>query len=203
MMRGKDVFLRLMRFVKPYRPQLLGALLCAMVFTAISLLCPVLIGRAVDAIVRPGQVDFSVVLHYAVLLAVCIAAGALFQWLMSVCTHVLSYRTSRDLRTAVFHRLVQLPLRYVDRTPHGELINRVVSDVDAVSDGLLQGFTQLFSGVLTIVGTLGFMLSIQPMIALVVVALTPLSMVIAGLIARGTHSTFLRQSEVQASLARM
>lgn len=199
-MTNRQVFARLMRFVKPYRGYLLGALICAMVHVVMSLLCPVLIGRAVDAIVAPGEVDFGVIAHYALLLGVAIVVGAVFQWLMSLCTNTVSYKTISDLRVSVFSRLLRVPLRFIDRTAHGNIINRVVSDVDAVGDGLLQGFTQLFSGVMTIVGTLAFMLSINPLIALVVVALTPVSMVIATMIARGTHKTFIKQSQIQGEL---
>lgn len=199
-MTNKDVFKRLMRFVKPYRGYLLCALVCAVVYVVTSLLCPVLIGRAVDVIIGAGQVDFEVIGHYALLLGAAILVGALFQWLMSLCTNTVSYKTISDLRVNVFSRLIRVPLRFIDRTAHGNIINRVVSDVDAVGDGLLQGFTQLFSGVITILGTLGFMISIHPLIALVVVALTPVSMVIATLIARGTHKTFIKQSQIQGEL---
>ena len=200
-MTHRQVLHRLLGFVRPYRLPLLGALGCALVHVAMSLLCPVLIGRAVDLIVGPGQVDFAGIGREALLLGVCIAAGAFFQWLMGWCTNTVSFRTTRDLRERVFSRLLHVPLRFIDGSAHGGIINRVVSDVDAVGDGLLQGFTQLFTGVISILGTLAFMLSIRPLIALVVVALTPLSMLIAALIARGTHSTFLRQSEVQAELS--
>ena len=199
-MSGKEVFRRLMGFVRPYRLYLVFALCCALVYVVMSLLCPVLIGNAVDAILGPGQVDFAVIGHYALLLAAAIVTGALFQWLMSLCTNTVSYKTVSDLRVKVFARLIHVPLKYIDTTAHGNIINRVVSDVDAVSDGLLQGFTQLFSGVTTIVGTLCFMLSIHPLIALVVVALTPVSMVIATLIARGTHKTYIKQSQIQGEL---
>lgn len=199
-MTNKDVFKRLMRFVKPYRGYLLCALVCAVVYVVMSLLCPVLIGRAVDVIIGAGQVDFGVIGHYALLLGAAILVGALFQWLMSLCTNTVSYKTISDLRVNVFSRLIRVPLRFIDRTAHGNIINRVVSDVDAIGDGLLQGFTQLFSGVITILGTLGFMISIHPLIALVVVALTPVSMVIATLIARGTHKTFIKQSQIQGEL---
>ena len=199
-MNSKAVFARLMRFVKPYSGYLLAALVCAVVYVTMSLLCPVLIGRAVDVIIGPGNVDFAVIGHYAVLLVITILTGALFQWLMSLCTNTVSYKTISDLRVQVFSRLIRVPLKYIDRTAHGKIINRVVSDVDAVGDGLLQGFTQLFSGLITILGTLCFMLSINPLIALVVVALTPVSLVIAALIARGTHKTFLKQSQIQGEL---
>ncbi len=199
-MKNSEVFKRLMRFVKPYSGYLLLALVCAIIYVVMSLLCPVLIGKAVDQIIGKDQVDFTAIGHTAVLLLIVIAVGAVFQWIMSMCTNTVSYKTVSDLRVNVFSKLIRVPLRFIDTTAHGNIINRVVSDVDAVSDGLLQGFTQLFTGVVTIIGTLGFMISIHPLIALVVVALTPVSMIIATLIARGTHKTFIKQSQIQGEL---
>ncbi len=199
-MKNSEVFKRLMRFVKPYSGYLLLALVCAIIYVVMSLLCPVLIGKAVDQIIGKDQVDFTAIGHTAVLLLIVIAVGAMFQWIMSMCTNTVSYKTVSDLRVNVFSKLIRVPLRFIDTTAHGNIINRVVSDVDAVSDGLLQGFTQLFTGVVTIIGTLGFMISIHPLIALVVVALTPVSMIIATLIARGTHKTFIKQSQIQGEL---
>lgn len=199
-MKNSEVFKRLMRFVKPYSGYLLLALVCAIIYVVMSLLCPVLIGDAVDQIIGKDQVDFEAIGHTAMLLLIVIAVGAVFQWIMSMCTNTVSYKTVSDLRVNVFSKLIRVPLRFIDTTAHGNIINRVVSDVDAVSDGLLQGFTQLFTGVVTIIGTLGFMISIHPLIALVVVALTPVSMIIATLIARGTHKTFIKQSQIQGEL---
>jgi len=199
-MKNSEVFKRLMRFVKPYSGYLLLALVCAIIYVVMSLLCPVLIGNAVDQIIGKDQVDFEAIGHTAMLLLIVIAVGAVFQWIMSMCTNTVSYKTVSDLRVNVFSKLIRVPLRFIDTTAHGNIINRVVSDVDAVSDGLLQGFTQLFTGVVTIIGTLGFMISIHPLIALVVVALTPVSMIIATLIARGTHKTFIKQSQIQGEL---
>ncbi len=199
-MKNSEVFKRLMRFVKPYSGYLLLALVCAIIYVVMSLLCPVLIGNAVDQIIGKDQVDFASIGHTAMLLLIVIAVGAVFQWIMSMCTNTVSYKTVSDLRVNVFSKLIRVPLRFIDTTAHGNIINRVVSDVDAVSDGLLQGFTQLFTGVVTIIGTLGFMISIHPLIALVVVALTPVSMIIATLIARGTHKTFIKQSQIQGEL---
>ena len=200
-MSTKEVFKRLMTYVRPYRLLLLGALACAVVHVVMSLLSPVLIGQAVDGIIGPGEVDFGRIGRIAVLLALVLATGGLFQWLMTLCTNKVCYRTVKDLRTQVFSRMLHVPLRFLDQTAHGSIINRVVNDVDAVSDGLLQGFTQLFTGVITILGTLGFMISINPWIALVVVCLTPVSLLIATLIARGTHKTFLKQSRIQSELS--
>lgn len=199
-MNTKDVMKRLMAYVKPYRMLLVGALLCAIVYVVMSLLSPVLIGQAVDGIIGPGNVDFALIGRVALELAVVLLAGGFFQWLMTLFTNKVCYRTVKDLRTQVFSRIQHVPLKFIDQNAHGNIINRIVNDVDSVSDGLLQGFTQLFTGVITILGTLGFMVSINPWIALVVVALTPVSLIIATLIARGTHKTFMKQSQIQGEL---
>ena len=199
-MNTKDVMKRLMAYVKPYRMLLVGALLCAIVYVVVSLLSPVLIGQAVDGIIGPGNVDFAQIGRVALELAVVLLAGGFFQWLMTLFTNKVCYRTVKDLRTQVFSRIQHVPLKFIDQNAHGNIINRIVNDVDSVSDGLLQGFTQLFTGVITILGTLGFMVSINPWIALVVVALTPVSLIIATLIARGTHKTFMKQSQIQGEL---
>lgn len=199
-MNTKDVMKRLMAYVKPYRMLLVGALLCAIVYVVMSLLSPVLIGQTVDGIIGPGNVDFAQIGRVALELAVVLLAGGFFQWLMTLFTNKVCYRTVKDLRTQVFSRIQHVPLKFIDQNAHGNIINRIVNDVDSVSDGLLQGFTQLFTGVITILGTLGFMVSINPWIALVVVALTPVSLIIATLIARGTHKTFMKQSQIQGEL---
>ena len=200
-MSTKEVVKRLMHYVKPYGALLVGALVCAVIYVVMSLLSPVLIGQAVDGIIGPGQVDFAGIGRIALYLVFVLAAGGLFQWLMTLCTNKVCYRTVKDLRTEVFSSIIHVPLKFIDQNAHGNIINRIVNDVDSVSDGLLQGFTQLFTGVITILGTLGFMISINPWIALVVVALTPVSLVIATLIARGTHTTFLKQSRIQGELS--
>ena len=200
-MSTNEVVKRLMHYVKPYGALLVGALVCAVIYVVMSLLSPVLIGQAVDGIIGPGQVDFAGIGRIALYLVFVLAAGGLFQWLMTLCTNKVCYRTVKDLRTEVFSRIIHVPLKFIDQNAHGNIINRIVNDVDSVSDGLLQGFTQLFTGVITILGTLGFMISINPWIALVVVALTPVSLVIATLIARGTHTTFLKQSRIQGELS--
>lgn len=200
-MSTKEVVKRLMHYVKPYGALLVGALVCAVIYVVMSLLSPVLIGQAVDGIIGPGQVDFAGIGRIALYLVFVLAAGGLFQWLMTLCTNKVCYRTVKDLRTEVFSRIIHVPLKFIDQNAHGNIINRIVNDVDSVSGGLLQGFTQLFTGVITILGTLGFMISINPWIALVVVALTPVSLVIATLIARGTHTTFLKQSRIQGELS--
>ncbi len=197
---NKLIVLRLLRYTKPYRNQLIMALLCAIVGIAMSLLGPVLIGQAVDQVVDAGQVNFQELLRVLIYFVISIAIGALFQWLTAICTNKASYLTVRDLRTDAFSKLMRLPLKYLDGKPQGELMGRIVTDVDQVSDGLLHGFTQVFSGVVQIIGTLLFMLSIHPLIALVVVLLTPVSLLLASFISKHTHRTFLQQAKSQGEL---
>lgn len=200
-MNKKHVIRRLLELTKPYRRFLWLALLCAVISVAMNLLNPVLVGNAIDYILGPEQVQFAPISKILVLLMGSILLSALFQWLMSMCTNTVSYRTIRDLRTHVFDKILHVPLGYIDSHAHGDMINRIVNDIDLISDGLLQGFTQLFTGVVTIIGTLGFMLSINPWIALVVVALTPISLIIASVIAKGTHQTFRKQTSIQGELS--
>lgn len=192
---------RLFAYIGKYRVFLFLAMACALFSVTLTLLGPVLIGRGIDHLLGPGQVNFPAVATILLWLAVTILIGALMQWLMALCTSRVSYLTVRDLRRDVFHHIQRLPLSYIDTHAHGDLMNRIVNDVDLISEGLLQGFTQLFSGVVTIVGTLLFMLSINVPIALVVVALTPLSMVIAAFISKRSYRTFVQQTKVQGELS--
>ena len=164
-MTDRQVLRRLLAFVRPYRAKLLLAVLCSVVSVAMSLLSPVLIGQAVDGMIAAGHVDFESISAVLLRLAIVLAVGALFQWLVSNLTNIVTASTVRDLRTAVFHRLLRVPLSLMDRTPHGQIIQRVVNDADAVGDGLLQGFTQLLSGSMTILGTMLFMFSMNAWIA--------------------------------------
>ena len=199
-MKQQSVFRRLMRFTRPYRGYLAAALACALASVSLSLYAPVLIGDAIDFIVGPGAVDFHAILRILALLGGVVLAGALFQWLMTLCTNVISYSTVKDLRTAVFQKLEAAPLSYLDRNAHGDLISRVVNDIDQISDGLIQGFSQLFTGVVTILGTLGFMLAINVQIALIVVLITPLSLFVASFIAKHTFDEFRKQSMIRGEL---
>ena len=191
---------RLLHFLSPYRGYLIFALLCAVLSVSCTLYTPVLIGQAIDHIVGPGQVDFQYIFHSLLLLGAVIVLASLFQWLMTVCTNRITYYTVRDLRTSIFGKLEHVPLRYIDSHSHGDLLSRVVNDVDQISDGLIQGFSQLFTGVVTILGTLGFMLSINVWIALVVVFLTPVSLFVASFIARHTFHSFQVQSQIRGEL---
>ncbi len=195
-----SILRRLLRFVRPHIKFLLPALLCAIFSISLSLYAPILIGRAVDLIVGPGDVDMQGVLSILLFLGAVMGLGALFQWLMSLCTNQVTYSAVKDLRVQLFAKLESVPLRYIDQSAHGDLISRMVNDIDQVSDGLIQGFSQLFTGIITILGTLGLMASINPSIALVVVCLTPVSLAVAALIARYSASSFRRQSRIRGEL---
>ncbi len=197
----KQVVKRLLKFTKPYIGYLIMALICALFSVTFTLLGPVLIGKGIDLIIGPNNVDFNGILKIIVILMATIILGALFQWLMGLYTNIVTQKTVKDLRIASFSKINEVPLRYIDSNPHGDIINRVVNDIDLISDGLLQGFTQLFTGIVTIVGTLLFMLSINVSIALVVVLVTPLSLFVASFIAKKSHNSFKVQSTTRGELS--
>lgn len=182
-----------LRFMRPYYPLILCALICSVIQIAATLLAPVIIGRAVDYIIGKGNVRLDKVLHYAYILMGLIAVVMVFQWLVALCTGKAAFCTVRDMRCAAFNKLDRVPLSYLDNRSHGDLLSRVVSDTDLISDGLIQGFTQLFSGIVTVVGTIVFMLRINLTVTLVVVLITPVSLCVAYLIARATHNMFRLQ----------
>lgn len=193
----KGTLLRVLQYVKPYRVLVIVSLLCACVSAAAQLLIPVLTGKAIDQMIGAGQVNLSGVLVFAVWIAVVAALSAVAQQFLATSNNKIAYNISRDLRNAAFHKLQRLPLSYLDAHPSGDLVSRMIADVDTFSDGLLMGFTQLFTGVVLIVGTLTIMLIKNWMIALLVVVLTPLSMFVASFIARKTHHYFTEQARVR------
>lgn len=193
----KGTLLRVLQYVKPYRVLVIVSLLCACVSAAAQLLIPVLTGKAIDQMIGAGQVNLSGVLVFAVWIAVVAALSAVAQQFLATSNNKIAYNISRDLRNAAFHKLQRLPLSYLDAHPSGDLVSRMIADVDTFSDGLLMGFTQLFTGVVLIAGTLTIMLVKNWMIALLVVVLTPLSMFVASFIARKTHHYFTEQARVR------
>lgn len=193
----KGTLLRVLQYVKPYRVLVIVSLLCACVSAAAQLLIPVLTGKAIDQMLGAGQVNLQGVLIFAVWIAVVAALSAIAQQFLATSNNKIAYNISRDLRNAAFHKLQRLPLSYLDAHPSGDLVSRMIADVDTFSDGLLMGFTQLFTGVVLIVGTLTIMLIKNWMIALLVVVLTPLSMFVASFIARKTHHYFTEQARVR------
>lgn len=193
----RGTLLRVLQYVKPYRVLVIISLLCACVSAAAQLLIPILTGKAIDQMIGAGQVNLSGVLVFAVWIAVVAALSAVAQQFLATSNNKIAYNISRDLRNAAFHKLQCLPLSYLDAHPSGDLVSRMIADVDTFSDGLLMGFTQLFTGVVLIVGTLTIMLIKNWMIALLVVVLTPLSMFVASFIARKTHHYFTEQARVR------
>ncbi|HIX94702.1 MAG TPA: ABC transporter ATP-binding protein/permease [Candidatus Gemmiger excrementipullorum] len=191
---------RVLALIRPYAGLVALTLTLAVVTVVTTLLAPVISGKAVDLILGPGQVDFAGVAKLAVAMAATIACTSLAQWLMNVVNNRITFQVVRDIRVKAFAHLEVLPLKYMDAHRPGDAISRITTDVEQFSDGLLMGFTQLFTGLLTILGTLGVMLSIDWRIALVVVALTPLSIFVARFIATHTYAMFKVQSETRAEM---
>lgn len=198
---NKPVLRRLLSYTKPYMPFLFIALVCAVASVWLSLLVPVLIGNAIDLIIDYHYVDFEALPNILLRLGLAICGVGVFQWLQAYFTNIITYRTVKDLRNRLFEKLSTVPLKYIDGHPHGDLISRAVNDIDQVSDGLLQGFTQLFTGIVTVVGTLIFMLQADVAVALVVILLTPLSLFVAAFIAKGSFRHFRSQTMVQGELS--
>ena len=181
-----------------YRLNAVLSILLSAVYVGLSLYVPILAGRAIDNIIAPGSVDYAQIMLELTKIAVVAAIAALAQWLMNIINNSMTYSVVKDMRTEAFNRLMKLPLSYIDAHPYGETVSRIIADVDQFADGLLLGFSQLFTGILTIIGTLIFMLSVNAPITLAVVILTPLSLFVARFIARRTHSMFARQGEDRA-----
>lgn len=191
---------RILRFTRPYIVYLGLSLALAVVHVAAALYAPVLVGKGVDLILAEGNVDFQGLVPIVTRLGAVIIVAAISQWLMGLCNNRAAYNTARDMRIKAFERLHNVPLKFIDSNQHGDILSRVITDVDQVSDGLLMGFTQLFSGVITIAGTIGFMFSIDSRITAIVVVLTPLSLFVASFIAKRTYSMFRLQSETRGEL---
>ena len=198
-MQRKETLRALLRDLSGYLPLILLSLLLAALSVATLLSVPILTGDAVDLILGSGRVDFDGLMQVLRRMGTFIIAAALFQWLQNVCNNRITYGVVRDLRTKLYRKLMTLPLSYQDAHPHGDLVSRQISDIDQLADGLLMGFTQLFTGALTIAGTLFFMFRENPWIALIVVALTPLSIVAARFISRYSYRMFALQSEARGT----
>ncbi|HIT13947.1 MAG TPA: ABC transporter ATP-binding protein [Candidatus Scatomonas merdigallinarum] len=191
---------KILKSIRPYRLLVVLSLLLAVISVVLTLYIPILTGRGVDRIIDRGLVDFEGLLEIIRNILVCILLTAGSQWLMNHINNKITYHIVQDLRIRAFRHLQKLPLSYIDAHPAGDLISRVITDIEQFSDGLLMGFTQLFTGVVTIAGTILFMLSIHPLITLVVVVLSPLSFLIAGFISKRTFSMFRKQSETRGEL---
>ena len=195
------VIKHLLSYTRPYAGYLIAAMACAFFSVVLSLMIPVFVGEGVDCLVSAGKVDYRGLARAILYIALSVAGAAVFQWLMSYCNNVITYRTVKDLRIQLFRKLSSVPLKYIDQRSHGDLISRVVNDIDLVSDGLLQGFTQLFTGIVTILGTLVFMLAANVWVALLVVVLTPLSLFVASFIAKNSFRHFRGQTAIQGELS--
>ena len=190
----KEIVKKLFKYIRPYRRYLITALILSVITVAFTLLAPILMGNGIDLIISKGNVNFQKLKSIIVLIILVIAITAIAQWLMNLCTNKLTYNTVRDIRLDAFAKLEKVPVSYVDNSSQGDLISRIVTDIDLVSDGLLMGFTQLFSGVITILATIGFMISINYKIALIVIVITPLSFFVASFVAKRTFNMFQAQS---------
>lgn len=191
---------RVFSYARPYMAFFVLTVVFAVAGVALSLAVPIYIGRTVDFCVGKDNVDFSGLGRIAVILAAIVVSSTVFQWLMSLCTNKLAFLTARDLRSDVFAKLERVPLKYTDGNTKGELTSRVINDIEIISDGLLQGFTQFFSGVITIIGTLIFMMTINVKIALVVVVLTPLSYIAASRITKLSHDSYMKHSKLRGDM---
>ena len=196
-MSQKETIRKVLRYIKRYWLYLILSLVLAMVTVALTLYIPILTGYAIDNIVGKGQVDFDAVFTICKKIALAIGFTVAAQWIMNVCNNKITYCVVRDIRNDAFQRIERLPLSYIDSHSYGEIVSRVIADADQFADGLLMGFTQLFTGIITILGTLGFMLSVNVPIALIVVVITPLSLFVASFIAKRTYQMFRLQSETR------
>lgn len=192
---------RILKYTKLYNKYIILAFFTAIINITLTLLTPIIIGEGIDLIMGPGNVSFNRLIKILIPLSLTVIFSSIFQLVMTRCTNIVSYKTIKDLRIDVFNKINSLPLKYIDSTSHGYIINGVINDIEIVSDGLLQGFSQLFTGVITIVGTLIFMLSINVKIALIVVIITPLSLFTASTIAKHCHSMFRKQSQLRGELS--
>lgn len=192
---------RIIKYTKPYNKYIIIAFFSAIINITLTLLTPIIIGEGVDLIIGQGNVNFNRLFKILIPLSLTVIFSSIFQLVMTRCTNIVSYKTIKDIRVDVFNKLNALPLKYIDSNSHGSIINGVINDIEIVSDGLLQGFSQLFTGVITIIGTLIFMISINIKIALIVVIITPLSLFTASTIAKYCHSMFRKQSQVRGELS--
>jgi len=185
-------------YIRKYNLFLVLSLVFAAISVALTLYVPILVGKAIDCIVAPGNVDFDRIIRLFLQIVIAVALTSICQWLMNICNNKITYQVVNDIRRDAFRKIEILPLKYVDSHSQGEIVSQVIADVDQFADGLLMGFTQLFTGVVTILGTLVFMLSINVKITLVVVVITPLSLFVAKYVAKNTYQMFRRQSETRA-----
>ena len=195
--KNKGTLKKVFSYIGKYKYFLILSMFFAAVTVGLTLYAPILVGKAIDCIIGKGNVDFVNMKSILIKVAVIVVSTALIQWLMNVCNNKITYNVSRDLRKKAFEKIEILPFSYIDTHSKGDIVSRVITDVDQLSDGLLMGFTQFFTGVITIIGTLAFMLSVNVFITIVVVVVTPLSFFIARFIAKKTFNMFSLQSKTR------
>ena len=203
MAKKTTVLGKVLHRLRRYIPAVICSLILATAYVVMSLYIPILVGKAIDCIVDKGQVDFAAISAELLTIAICAGVGGLAQWVMTLINNRITYSVTRDIRNEAFRHLQKLPLSYLDSHPQGDTVSRIIADVDTFADGLLMGFTQLFTGVMTIVGTLILMILINWKIALVVILITPLSLVVAAMIAGRTHSFFTLQAKIRGQQTAM
>jgi len=194
-MNQKETFKKVINYTGKYKIYLIISMVLSVVTVALTLYIPIIIGDAIDMIIDKGNVDFNGILPLLKSMVIVILATSIVQWIMNICNNHLTYGIVKDIRDEAFTKIQSLPLKYIDSHASGDLVSRVISDADQFADGLLMGFTQLFTGVATIIGTLIFMISVNFKISLVVILITPISFVVASMIAKNTYSMFRKQSE--------
>ncbi len=197
---NKGILKRILEFTRPYKLYLILSLVFVLINVSITLYIPILIGKGVDLIISKGNVDFQGIIPILIGLCILIGIASISQWFMGLSTNQITYRTVKDIRSAAFKRLEIVPLKFIDSTQHGDILSRMITDVEQISNGLLMGFTQLFTGLVTIVGTIGFMLSINVKITAIVVTVTPLSLFVASYISKRTFHMFRLQSETRGEI---
>ena len=198
MITKKQTFERLFSIIGKYKIMLVLTVLLAIVFVIVSLYIPVLVGEAIDTIISAGNVYFKALMPILVKIVIIVLLGGISQWVMSIINNYITYNTVRDIRKLAFDKLMKLPIKYIDSNAHGGIVSRIITDVDTFADGLLMGFTQVFTGILTIAGTLFIMKQLNPIIPVAVTILTPLSLFAAKFISGKTYNFFKSQSEKRA-----
>ena len=192
--------MRLITYCKPYRIILIGIFVLSFISVCLTLITPILFGQAIDLLIGVGKVDFNALINQLLFIVLIIVAGSIVQWILSQLTNKITYNITNDLRDRIFEKIHLLPLKYIDQHPHGDIIGRVINDIDLIGSGLLQSFTSLFTGIATIVGTIIIMCLINLTIAAVVIVLTPLSLLVASLIVKRTHLYFQEQLEIRGDM---
>ena len=194
--KQKETLMKILKYINKYIGYMVLSIILAIFTVVLTLYVPILVGKAIDGLIY-NQVNFNVILKHLIMIMIVVGLTAIAQWLMNWINNKMTYNVVRDIREEAFKKIQILPLKYIDTHAQGEIVSRVIADVDQFSDGLLMGFTQLFTGIITILGTLFFMLTINMGITLVVVIVTPLSLFVANYIAKKTYTMFKLQSEAR------